>query len=304
MEQSPLLENIPLDKIVNVAKVPLRSPFRYPGGKTWLVPRIRRWLAKETKPAEFIEPFAGGGIVSLTVAFEDLAAHVTMVELDEEIAAVWKTILDKEKAEWLVTKIVEFDPTPESVEALLSRLPLTTEEIAFRTIVKNRVNRGGILAPGAGMLKSGENEKGLKSRWYPATLKRRILDIADVCVRKRITFIQGDGFEVIKKNARRTGVVFFIDPPYTAGSKKSGRRLYKYSDIDHKKLFKLAKKLAGDFLMTYSNDEEVLKLAQDHGFDAQPVAMKSTHHAEMTELLISKNLDWLREIKQLSFDHR
>jgi hypothetical protein len=58
--------------------------FRYPGGKTWLVPRIRQWLASlETKPAEFVEPFAGGGIVSLTVAFEQLADSVTMVELDD-----------------------------------------------------------------------------------------------------------------------------------------------------------------------------------------------------------------------------
>ena len=31
--------------IVNVASVPQRSPFRYPGGKTWLVPRLRRWLS-------------------------------------------------------------------------------------------------------------------------------------------------------------------------------------------------------------------------------------------------------------------
>lgn len=28
-------------QIVNVASVPQRSPFRYPGGKTWLVPHIR-----------------------------------------------------------------------------------------------------------------------------------------------------------------------------------------------------------------------------------------------------------------------
>ncbi len=27
-------------KVVNVATVPHRSPFRYPGGKTWLVPRV------------------------------------------------------------------------------------------------------------------------------------------------------------------------------------------------------------------------------------------------------------------------
>ncbi|MBN2594284.1 MAG: hypothetical protein JXA81_12320, partial [Sedimentisphaerales bacterium] len=32
-------------KVVNVASVPLRSPFRYPGGKTWLVPYVRQWLS-------------------------------------------------------------------------------------------------------------------------------------------------------------------------------------------------------------------------------------------------------------------
>ena len=36
---------------VNVASAPQRSPFRYPGGKTWLIPYIRQWLtSKPTAP--------------------------------------------------------------------------------------------------------------------------------------------------------------------------------------------------------------------------------------------------------------
>src|SRR5215218_124549 len=86
MSQQPLFPEH--QRIVNVASVPQRSPFRYPGGKTWLVPRIRQWLLYRTpRPSEFLEPFAGGGIVSLTVAFEKLAGQVTMVELDEHLAA-------------------------------------------------------------------------------------------------------------------------------------------------------------------------------------------------------------------------
>ena len=30
------------NSIVNVASVPQRSPFRYPGGKTWLIPIARK----------------------------------------------------------------------------------------------------------------------------------------------------------------------------------------------------------------------------------------------------------------------
>src|SRR4051812_8776513 len=80
-------------RVVNVSSVPQRSPFRYPGGKTWLIPEIRKWLFQQNShAARLIEPFAGGGIVSLTSAFEHLAEQVVMVERDEEVAAVWNVI--------------------------------------------------------------------------------------------------------------------------------------------------------------------------------------------------------------------
>ncbi|HDR51023.1 MAG TPA: hypothetical protein ENN90_05285 [Mariniphaga anaerophila] len=50
-------------KVVNVASVPHRSPFRYPGGKTWLIPVVRKWMKQGPVPKELCEPFAGGGIV-------------------------------------------------------------------------------------------------------------------------------------------------------------------------------------------------------------------------------------------------
>ena len=45
--------------------------------------------------------------------------------------------------------------------------------------------------------------------------------------------------------------------------------------------------------MTYDNAKEVRALAEMHGFETKPVAMKNTHHAEMNELLIGRNLDWV-----------
>lgn len=220
--QMTLFGNKPQDFIVNVASVPQRSPFRYPGGKTWLVPYIRQWLSSlKVRPSEFFEPFAGGGIVSLTVAFEKLANHVTMVELDDQVAAVWRTIISGD-GEWLASRIATFNLTAESAKMALALTVPSTQERAFQTILRNRINRGGIMAPGAGIINAGENGKGLRSRWYPQTLKKRILDI--LCVRDRITFIEGDGLKVLKQNIRRANAVFFIDPPYTAGGKKAGSR--------------------------------------------------------------------------------
>jgi DNA adenine methylase len=168
-DQPSLFENRNLDRIVNVASVPQRSPFRYAGGKTWLVPNVRQWLKSlPQRPALFIEPFAGGGIVSLTVTAENLADHIIMVELDDQVAAVWRAILEGD-GYWLADSIVSFDLTMENAEAIIAKTPGSIREKAFQTILKNRIYRGGILASGVGMLKYGENGKGIKSRWYPQT---------------------------------------------------------------------------------------------------------------------------------------
>ena len=276
---------------VNVASVPQRSPFKYPKGKTWLVPIIRQWLiGLPERPKEFIEPFAGGAIVGLNVAFDRLAKHIILVELDDQIAAVWKTILCGDY-EWLANRIVTFDLTVENVEAELSNDARSLEEKAFQTILKNRTNRGGIIAPGAGRIKYGENGKGIRSRWYPETLRRRILDIAKI--KDMISFIEGDGLMVMKQYAGQADAVYFIEPPYTAAGKKAGSRLYTYSDLDHEELFSLSGDLTGEFLMTYDNAEGVKQLAEKHDMKYELIAMKNTHHNKMMELLISKDLGWL-----------
>ena len=131
MKQLSLFSDRYLDQIVNVASVPQRSPFRYPGGKTWLVPRIRQWLRSlHQQPSEFIEPFAGGGIVSLTVAFEQLAERVLMVELDDQVAAVWQTILTSD-GEWLANEIAAFELSLEAVTSVLSIVNPSREHPTF-----------------------------------------------------------------------------------------------------------------------------------------------------------------------------
>ena len=92
-------------KVVNVSSVPQRSPFRYAGGKSWLIPVIRKWL-KDNKNI-LVEPFLGGGSISLSACMEKLTELSIMVELDEEVASVWKTILSDD-CDWLIEQIKKF----------------------------------------------------------------------------------------------------------------------------------------------------------------------------------------------------
>jgi DNA adenine methylase len=275
------------NSVVNTSTVPNPSPFRYPGGKSWLIPYVRQWLKHIEKPVHFVEPFAGGANVGLTVALENLAEHVTLVELDKDVAAVWQTILG-DKAGELSKKIMKFPISKREVRSVLKQNGRSQLTRAFSALLKNRVRRGGIMTEDASLLRSGENGKGVRSRWYPETLRDRIQRISRH--RKKISFFYGDGLEFIRLTGQTGNLAFFIDPPYII----AGRRLYKHSEIDHLRLFEAVKAISGNWLLTYENTKEVRALARGFGFSTKEVRMRTAQHRVKIELLISRDFSWLK----------
>lgn len=283
--QSNLFEKSENNKLVNVASVPQRSPFRYPGGKTWFIPTFRQWMS-QFNPSDtiLIEPFMGGGIVSLTTAFENMAKDIVAAELDQEVGAVWSVILS-DNNQWLADKIFHFDLNFVSAKNAINKPDKSLKELAFATILKNRLLHGGIITKGSGFIKKGENGKGLTSRWYPKTLQKRILDINQI--KHKIQFNLCDAFQIIQNYSDNENAVFFIDPPYTI----AGRRLYTHYKINHEELFKLLSQIRGKFLITYDNADEVRAWAAKFGMTCKDILMKTTHHRKKYELLISNSFN-------------
>jgi DNA adenine methylase len=112
----------------------------------------------------------------------------------------------------------------------------------------------------------------------------------------RLDFRCDDGLKVMMEFADRADAVYFVDPPYTAGGKKAGKRLYKYHQIDHELLFTICSSLSGDFLMTYDEADEVKEMAYRHGFHVRLIPMKNTHHSIIGELVIGRDLSWLDDL--------
>lgn len=272
-------------RVTNVASVPQRSPFRYPGGKTWLVPTARKWFEQATVGSELIEPFAGGGSIALTAVAEHFFEHATMVELDDDMAAAWQTILSDD-CQWLIKQISSFIVTTDNINYTIEHGGDSRKARGFSTIVRNRTNHGGILAKGSGLIKSGENGRGLSSRWYPTTLIKRISEINRIS--ERITFIHGDAFEVMEQRLHDDKAFFFIDPPYTI----AGRRLYNHFEVDHRRIFDIASRMHGHFLLTYDDTTEVREWAEEYGMQYMTIPMQTTHLVTKEELLISDSFDW------------
>ncbi len=268
------------------------SPFRYPGGKTWLLPTIRAWLRDSVDL--LVEPFAGGGSVSVMAVSERLARRCHMIERDPDVASVWAVMLNG-KAQWLCGKIEMFKFTAKQVRRELDRTIKSEHDRAWITLLRNRVSHGGLLAPGAGLLRRGEADRGLRSRWYPKTISNRIRAIHSL--RSRIDLSNGDGLTFLHSYASakiRLKTAFFLDPPYT----RVGARLYKYGVVDHERLFVIGASLPGRVLMTYDDSPQVRRFARKYGFKFRRVQMKSRQHVNKKELLISRDFSWLRRVRK------
>jgi DNA adenine methylase len=278
-----------LNYAINVSQVPQRSPFRFPGGKTWLIPVLRHWLKSQKNRTEvFVEPFAGGASASLMAVAEGYCDRAYLSEIDASVASVWSCVLSNTGTE-LADEVESFKMTIKNVDELFRVVSngATSAQQALAVLVRNRVHRGGILAEGAGRLKKGENGKGISSRWYPETIARRLREISKR--RKKLRFSQCDGFALLKKFGQNKKAVAFVDPPYFGPA----HRLYTHWKIDHEMLFETLNNFQGDFLLAYDDAVEIRKLAKKYKLKMAVIEMKTTHHQIKREILISRNLNWL-----------
>ncbi|MCF8236321.1 MAG: hypothetical protein K9G67_15555 [Bacteroidales bacterium] len=187
---------------------------------------------------------------------------------------------------WLADKIYSFNLTPDNANSILQKENKTIKEQAFSTILKNRIFHGGIITKGSGLIKNGENGKGIKSRWYPKTLRDRILAIG--YVKTKMSFISGDAFAELEKIKDHVKTYSFIDPPYTV----AGKRLYTHFEIDHDALFALTAELKGKFMLTYDDTAEIRGLVEKYNLSYRTIPMKTTHNIQKNEIIISDNFDW------------
>ena len=258
------------------------SPFRDPGGKSWFVTTFLRWLNGRNARL-LVEPFAGGASVSLSCLEIGACDRVILIEQDPRVSAVWRTILGPQGMDF-AEKVRRFRASLPSLERELREPSRDTFDLAWRTLLRNRVSHGGITALGSGVLNRGENGKGVSSRWYPETLANRIERI--FALRKKIEFVEGDGLQYLEgfdQAADWREAVFFVDPPYP----RAGRRLYDHSTLDHNRLFQMLKALPCPFLATYERVAQIAKLAEQHGFFCRTTCMRTRSHQNRRELVIS-----------------
>ena len=242
----------------------IKSPLRYPGGKSRAVAFLAQFLPKDID--EFREPFFGGGSFSLYLAQNPHYAKTKIYanDLNSELFCFWQSLQTRPNE--LISGILElknrFQNGRDLYRFILSRRESNLENLSQLTraidfFILNRITFSGVVDSG------GYSQKAYEGRFTLSSVERlaqtqKILG--------NIAFSNADYAEFLQgKSSDNKRVFLFLDPPYFSASKSKlyGKKGILHTSFDHQKLYKNLKSTKHKFLLTYDNSAFIRELYRD-----------------------------------------
>lgn len=226
------------------------SPLRYPGGKGKVANFVKLLLLENgLVGCEYVEPYAGGASVALSLLYEGYVDHIHINDLNRSVHAFWRTVLDEpgalcdrirstrvSRAQWNRQLAIQHDKRA------------STLDLAFSTFFLNRTSRSGII--GGGMI-GGRRQDGpwkLDARYNKIDLITRVQRIARF--KSRITLTGQDTGDYLRTVLPELHNAFvYLDPPYYM----KGEGLYEnfYNHEDHEEIASLVGTLTFPWIVSY-----------------------------------------------------
>lgn len=271
------------------------SPLRYPGGKSKIAPLIRLIIEKSVGPdITYIEPFAGGAGVALSLLIEGSVNKIVINDYDKAIYSFWRAL--KEAPQELIGLIehtpLTIDEWKHQKEIYCTKGKRYSVELGFAAFYLNRTNRSGILSAGPIGGYNQNGNYGIDARFNRDALIGRIQEIAKyksqiMVYNKEIrSFING----VIPKFQENAFVYF--DPPYY----KNGQRLYKnsFSPTDHADIaHSIATGVECPWVITYDDVSELREIYSDFVLRQYNLNYSAANKGKGSEIIIFKDHDLL-----------
>ena len=136
------------------------SPLRYPGGKSKLAPLINLIIKNTGNICNtYIEPFAGGAGVALTLLLRNKVKQIVINDYDKAIYSFWKSLKDEtnELINLIKKTSLSIDEWKRQRNIYLNENKKHSLQLGFAAFYLNRTNRSGILTGG---VIGGHKQKG------------------------------------------------------------------------------------------------------------------------------------------------
>ena len=242
----------------------IKSPLRYPGGKSRAVAFLAQFLPKDID--EFREPFFGGGSFSLYLTQNPQYAKTKIYanDLNSELFYFWQSLQTRPNE--LISGILElknrFQNGRDLYRFILSRRESNLENLSQLTraidfFILNRITFSGVVDSG------GYSQKAYEGRFTLSSVDRlgitqRILGNFCFSNKDYAEFLCGESSD-------KNSIFLFLDPPYFSASKSKlyGKKGILHTTFDHQNLCENLKSTKHKFLLTYDNSAFIRELYRD-----------------------------------------
>ncbi len=232
----------------------IKSPLRYPGGKSRAIAQILLLLPECI--AEFREPFVGGGSVFLA-AKQQLPASPRLFwinDLNRDLICFWQAARDQNAAlvETVSSLRSRFATGRELYAFLLDEQNSATDfDRAVRFFVMNRITFSGVMDSG------GYSQQAYERRFTDSAIAR-LAGLSDILAGVQMT--QSDYVDLLQKPGK--DVFIFLDPPYLSAtrSKLYGVKGNLHTAFDHARFAAAMQRCPHPWLITYDDSPEVRQL--------------------------------------------
>ena len=228
----------------------IKSPLRYPGGKSRAIQRIKDLLPE--KFSEYREPFVGGGSFFIYLKQKRPDLKIWINDLNPELYYFWKYAqIDSER---LADELLEVKKERLNGQELFDELlnlnsfSLTEFERAIRFFVLNRITFSGVVESG------GYSELAFETRFTDSSIER-VSKLGPLLEGIRIT--QLDYRQLLQDGDE--SVLTFLDPPYFKATKSRlyGKNGILHTSFSHNEFAQEMKKCRHSWLITYDDSAEI-----------------------------------------------
>lgn len=235
----------------SLKSITVKSPLRYPGGKSRAIKQI---LPIIPEFEEMREPMVGGGSVYFALKNLFPNKRFWINDLNKDLFLFWKYC--NLNVQGLVEEIKRIKKNRKNGRGLFNKLTnpenkFTDFERAVRFFVLNRITFSGIVDSG------GFSKQAFLRRFTDSSIKR-VESVGPLLEETQVT--NQDYEEVI--HAPGENVFIFLDPPYLSKteSKLYGKNGSLHTSFDHERFAEDMKRCHHKWLITYDNFPEVIEL--------------------------------------------
>ena len=274
----------------------LKTPLRYPGGKSRAVTKLLQYLPDLSQVKEFREPFLGGGSVSLEITKRYPNIEIWVNDLYEPLYNFWCELQHsgKELQERLLELKDEYPDPSKGVQKYAAKKLFDDAKFLLNDQNQPAFDRAAYFyvvnkCSFSGLTESSSFSKQASVQNFSASGIGRLEEYSELIQNWTITNLSYERMLSDEKN-----VFTYLDPPYDIKDNLYGRKGAMHKSFDHDEFANWCDQFTSPMLISYNSDQIVKNRFKEwsvgefaHTYTMRSVGCYNTDQAERKELVLT-----------------